>query len=137
VHPGGHARNHVFNQHGHVWQEEPYTHGSRLLGDNPLSEWKGTQIGHGPTNHFDVLLQNGAGGKFKVQGDYLFRDQASFYFDGGIWGLLRVGATTQTTTTTGGTTTGGTGGTAVMSTDGCTVDAKTGETVCPTSTVTP
>jgi hypothetical protein len=46
-----------------------------------------------------MVLKNGAGGKFLVPGDYLFRDLASFTFDGGMWGILRV---------TGGT--GDTGG---------------------------
>jgi hypothetical protein len=92
LHPGGHPRNHVFSLAGHTWEEEPYLPGSRELGHNPLSEFKGSQIGHGPTNHFDMLLKNGAGGRFRVQGDYLYRDQASFYFDGGLWGIMRVGA---------------------------------------------
>lgn len=90
LHPGGHARNHVFQLHGHVWQEEPYTASSTVIGNNPLSEWKGSQAGHGPTNHFDAVLQNGAGGAFGVPGDYLFRDQASFQFGGGLWGIFRV-----------------------------------------------
>jgi|DewCreStandDraft_2_1066082.scaffolds.fasta_scaffold00032_205 hypothetical protein len=88
--PAGHARNHVFMLHGHIWEELPYINGSLLLGSNPLSEWKGAQMGHGPTNHFDVLLKNGAGGRFGIVGDYLWRDFASFTFDGGIWGLFRV-----------------------------------------------
>ncbi len=91
VAPGGHARNSVFNLHGHVWQELPYTNGSRVLGNNPLSEPKGTMIGHGPTNHFDVLLPS-AGGRSMIQGDYLYRDQTSHHFDGGMWGIFRVGA---------------------------------------------
>jgi hypothetical protein len=33
---------------------------------------------------------NGAGGKFKIPGDYLFRTQQSFQFDGGLWGIFRV-----------------------------------------------
>ncbi len=90
VAPGGHARNSVFNLHGHVWEELPYVNGSRQLGSNPLSEWKGTTIGHGPTNHFDALLKNGAGGLFHIPGDYLFRDQTSHHFDGGMWGIFRV-----------------------------------------------
>ncbi|HEU4451855.1 MAG TPA: hypothetical protein VFR81_02310, partial [Longimicrobium sp.] len=90
--PGGHARNQVFQLHGHIWEELPYIAESRALGRNPLSEWKGSTIGHGPTNHFDVLLKGGAGGRFRRTGDYLFRDQASFHFDGGLWGLLRVSA---------------------------------------------
>jgi hypothetical protein len=89
--PAGHARNHVFQLHGHIWEELPYLPGSRRLGSNPFSEWKGAQNGHGPSNHFDVLLKNGAGGAFGIQGDYLFRDMSSFMFDGGLWGILRVG----------------------------------------------
>lgn len=88
--PGGHARNHVFQVHGHVWEEEPYINGSTQIGSNPLSEWKGAQMGHGPTNHFDVVAKHGAGGNFGIAGDYLYRDQASFQFDGGLWGILRV-----------------------------------------------
>jgi hypothetical protein len=90
VAPGGHARNSVFNLHGHTWEELPYVDGSRRLGNNPFSEWKGTMIGHGPSNHFDVLLKHGAGGRFRVPGDYLFRDQTSHHFDGGLWGIFRV-----------------------------------------------
>lgn len=88
--PGGHARNSVFNLHGHVWEEEPYEGRSLRLGTNPFSEWKGARDGHGPGNHHDVLLRNGAGGKFHTPGEYLFRDQSSFLFDGGIWGILSV-----------------------------------------------
>ena len=90
LHPGGHARNNAFVLHGHIWEEEPYKDNSQELGSNPLSEWKGTQGGHGPSNHFDVLLKNGAGGTFRVTGDYLYRDHGSFGFDGGMWGIFRV-----------------------------------------------
>ncbi len=88
--PGGHARNHVFQVHGHIWLEEPYANNSSVIAFNPVSEWRGSAGGHGPTNHFDAVLQNGAGGAFGVPGDYLYRDQASFQFDGGLWGILRV-----------------------------------------------
>ncbi|MBF6649671.1 hypothetical protein IT781_13770, partial [Methylobacter sp. BlB1] len=44
----------------------------------------------GPGSHFNFLLANGAGGVFATPGDYLYRDQASFQFDGGLWGKLRV-----------------------------------------------
>lgn len=90
LHPAGHARNNVIQVHGHIWEEEPYTASSAVLGSNPLSEWKGAQYGVGPGSHFDLLLKNGAGGRFRVTGDYLFRDQASFTFDGGLWGIFRV-----------------------------------------------
>jgi hypothetical protein len=90
LHPGGHARNNVFQVHGHIWEEEPYTNNSTVLGSNPLSEWKSSQYGIGPSSHFDMLIKNGAGGRFAVPGDYLIRDQNSFTFDGGLWGIFRV-----------------------------------------------
>jgi len=36
------------------------------------------------------VLKYGAGGAFRIVGDYLYRDQASFTFDGGMWGIFRV-----------------------------------------------
>ena len=89
----GRGRNGVFNLHGHVWQREPYVAGavpSQIIGNNPTSEFRGVQEGLGTGNHFDIVVQNGAGGAFKIPGDYLFRDQTSFMLDGGRWGLLRV-----------------------------------------------
>ena len=38
----------------------------------------------------DVLLRNGAGGKFTIAGDYLFRDHVGMGLDNGLWGILRV-----------------------------------------------
>ncbi len=38
----------------------------------------------------NALPINGAGGKFKIQGDYLYRTFASFGFDNGLWGIFRV-----------------------------------------------
>ena len=121
VQPGGHARNHVWNLHGHIWEQEPYADSSRVIGSNPYSEWKGVRDGHGPGEHFDLLPKHGAGGVNRIQGDYLFRDQASFSFDGGTWGVMRVLPPSRATTaeTTGGTTTGT-----------CTVNATTGQTTC-------
>ena len=39
-----------------------------------------------------VTLGMVAGGKAALPKDYLLRDQASFLFDGGAWGILRVHA---------------------------------------------
>ena len=86
----GKARNNVFMLHGHIWEEEPYTNNSTAIGSKPLSELKGAQYGIGPGSHFDLLLKNGAGGRFQVRGDYLFRTMTSFQFDGGLWGIFRV-----------------------------------------------
>ncbi|HLL76133.1 MAG TPA: hypothetical protein VK421_12815, partial [Pyrinomonadaceae bacterium] len=92
LHSGGHARNNVFMLHGHVWQEMPYQTGtaSTVIGFNNNSPWHGSQYGHGPSNHFDVVIQR-AGGAFSIAGDYLYRTFQSFQFDGGMWGLFRVG----------------------------------------------
>jgi hypothetical protein len=88
--PGGHARNDNYLLHGHIWEEEPYISGSQALGSNPLSNWVGSQVGIGPGSHFDFLPKGGAGGRFHVPGDYLYRTFQSFHFDGGVWGILRV-----------------------------------------------
>lgn len=90
VHPAGHTQSHVFDLHGHIWEELPYTSSSTVLGSNPESEWQGARGGHGPSNHFDALPKTGAGGKFSVPDDYLYRDYAAWLLDGGIWGLMRV-----------------------------------------------
>ncbi|HEX8245068.1 MAG TPA: hypothetical protein VF541_16275, partial [Longimicrobium sp.] len=130
--PGGHARNHVFVLHGHVWEQEPYADSSRVIAHNPWSEWKGARDGHGPGEHFEVIPRHGAGGINRVPGDYLFRDQASFGFDFGIWGVLRVlppsSATTQTTS--GGATASPTSTTQSKSRGSCTIDPLTGNTTC-------
>ncbi len=88
--PGGHSRNIVFGLSGHQWDREPYVANSTQLGRNGFSFWEGAHMGHGPSNHFDVLLRNGAGGKFTITGDYLFRDQVGMGLDNGLWGILRV-----------------------------------------------
>jgi hypothetical protein len=90
LHSGGHARNIVFALHGHTWDKEPYVSSSTQIGRNGFSFWEGARAGHGPSNHFDVLIRNGAGGKFSIGGDYLFRDQGASGFDAGLWGILRV-----------------------------------------------
>ncbi len=86
----GHMRNNVFNLHGHFWQDEPYTNNSKSIGNNPLSEFKGAVYGIGPSSHYEVIPVNRAGGARRVAGDYLYRTQESFQFDGGIWGIFRV-----------------------------------------------
>src|SRR5689334_15670359 len=86
----GHMRNNIWNLHGHFWQDEPYTNNSKAIGSNPFSEFKGAQYGIGPSSHYEVIPVNGAGGARRVAGDYLYRTQESFQFDGGIWGIFRV-----------------------------------------------
>jgi len=110
-HPGGIFEAHVFTLHGHGWPEYPYRHQSnpanpdgdpyraiaQVIGDNRLSEWKGQQIGVGPHGHFDFVIEpseevdNGAGGPQRVPGDYLYRSFPAVFFEGGFWGIFRVG----------------------------------------------
>ncbi|HEV2853871.1 MAG TPA: hypothetical protein VHC97_13800 [Thermoanaerobaculia bacterium] len=54
-----------------------------------LNEWRGSRQGHGPSNHFDVLVEE-AGGPFKVPGDYLYRSAPAMHYNLGLWGLFRV-----------------------------------------------
>ena len=133
VQSSGHQRNNIFQLHGHVWQEEPYTttaapqggcyNGVTIIGtpvvcstviadqpfstnvllNNPFSEWEGAQMGVGPSSHFDILPVNGAGGNFRITGDYLFRTHQSFQFDKGLWGIFRVTPSPVVNTVTTGT----------------------------------
>ena len=92
VHPTGHTQAHAFEIFGHPWPERPYVAGtvSTQLGFNPTSELFGVRGGVGPSDHFDALLLDGAGGKFSVIGDYLYKDYPGPRLDAGIWGILRI-----------------------------------------------
>ncbi len=104
--PTGVGRGSTIAVHGHSWQRDPYICpdssdlglagkcapgelGSTAIGDNPLGIELGHQESVTPAAHFDLLLPR-AGGAFGVEGDYLFRDQASFGNLNGLWGILRV-----------------------------------------------
>jgi manganese oxidase len=87
---GGHQRNNVFTLHGHIWEEEPWNPTGTGQAANIFSEWKGSEYGIGATAHFNFIPKNGAGGKFRITGDYLYRTFQSFMFDQGIWGIFRV-----------------------------------------------
>ncbi len=89
VHPGGIGNSETFNLHGHVWQEEPYTHNSTKLGHNSKSQWFGFRDQVGPLNSFDLLIES-AGGKGGIVGDYLYGSMVNLSFQGGIWGLVQV-----------------------------------------------
>jgi hypothetical protein len=96
--PGGIGDNQqVFELTGHVWQETPFTNASTKIGFNPKSMWTGTTSGYGPTASYPVVLQptpdgsgSGAGGKFGVPGDYLYRSWTANQFQAGVWGIFRV-----------------------------------------------
>jgi hypothetical protein len=91
--PGGHNRNQVFTLHGHLWARHPFNNGSTAIDPwNFNTFWHGEQMGHGPTNHINVVPLNGAGGNYSIPGDYLYRDMAPVHVYNGIWGIFRVGA---------------------------------------------
>jgi manganese oxidase len=54
-----------------------------------LTDWQGSRMGHGPGNHYDILI-NSAGGINKVPGDYLFRTYPAMHFRLGPWGIFQV-----------------------------------------------
>ena len=94
VHPGGHTRQQAIALSGHDWNPAPWQPGSRALfnthADAVANAWtiQGAYNGIGPQMAANLLLT--AGGRRAVPMDYLWRSQAAFVFDGGIWGLLRV-----------------------------------------------
>jgi manganese oxidase len=90
VHPSGHTQSHVFEVHGHPWLAMPYTTNSTVIGNNTTSPWIGSRGGVGPTDHFDALVFDKAGGKFNVTGDYLYRSYGGPRMDAGIWGVIRI-----------------------------------------------
>jgi len=86
--PGGHNRNNVFTLHGHLWPRHPFNNGSTEIdGLNTKTFWHGEQMGHGPTNHINVVPLGGAG---PAKGDYLYRDMVPVHVYNGEWGILRV-----------------------------------------------
>jgi manganese oxidase len=115
LHPGGINTNQVFEIYGHNWQEQPYMstgkgcpkpapttqtslwsssrigtkNGCDPLEQDTYSEFQGSRMGHGPTNHFDVLIPS-AGGANKVPGDYLYRTYPAMHYRLGLWGVFRV-----------------------------------------------
>jgi hypothetical protein len=89
VHPGGHTQSHALEVQGHNWPELPFVQASSRLGLRPASEWQGVRHGVGPTCHYDQLIP-AAGGPFKVEAKYLYRDYVAWGFDGGIWGIFWV-----------------------------------------------
>ncbi len=90
VNPGGQNRNHVFGLNGHVWQREPYINNSTRIARSQKSYWTGTQDQLGPSEHYDIIPEFGAGGAFGITGDYLYRDMLPVHFLNGQWGIMRV-----------------------------------------------
>lgn len=96
VHPGGHPRQHGFTLFGHSWEDMPWqweekpgqTEWSQVMTNNTHTAHLGSISGVGPARHLNV--RTCAGGAYRLTGDYLFRTQEAFQFQGGLWGIFRV-----------------------------------------------
>jgi len=91
--PGGHNRNSVFTLHGHLWARHPFNQDSTVIGANLNTAhtfWHGEQMGHGASNHINVIPLHGAGGVTCATGDYLYRDMTPVHAYNGEWGVVRV-----------------------------------------------
>ena len=100
THPFGTGTSQVFSLHGHVWQRNPYTNNSRVIGVNNLSQWLGSRDNHGATDHFDITVDK-AGGEFGRAGDYLYSVFVPLQARQGPWGIFRVGHRNATPTANG------------------------------------
>jgi hypothetical protein len=93
--PDGTSRFGTLAIHGHLWQREPYNGnvaigGPTGIASNPTSQRVGSQEGLGPSSHYDIVLEHGAGGAFRIRGDYLIRMQDAFKNLEGQWAIFRV-----------------------------------------------
>lgn len=94
VHPGGHTRQQAIALYGHAFSPFAATANSKALHATAFDAMKdawtvqGNFHAVGPMMSANLLVQ--AGGQHCLPMDYLWASQASFLFDGGIWGLLRV-----------------------------------------------
>jgi hypothetical protein len=89
MHPEGTGTAQVFTVNGHVWQREPYTANSTVIGNNQLSQWLGSHDSHGGTDHYDIVIDK-AGGQNAVPGDYLYTTFVPNQNALGSWGIFRV-----------------------------------------------
>lgn len=90
THPFGTGTSQVFTLHGHVWQRNPYSTKSTVIGDNPLSQYLGSRDNHGSSDHFELVVDK-AGGEAAKGGDYLYSVYLPSQANLGAWGLFRVG----------------------------------------------
>jgi hypothetical protein len=90
THPFGTGTSQVFTLNGHVWQRNPYSTKSTVIGDNPLSQHLGSRDNHGSSDHFELVLDK-AGGEVGRGGDYLYSVYLPSQANLGAWGLFRVG----------------------------------------------
>ncbi|WP_158542506.1 copper oxidase [Lujinxingia litoralis] len=92
--PSGHPRQHAIGLLGATWPVATAQTGSfsQVLGANESTFYTGSDGGLAAGKASNLIPLHGAGGPFKVRGDFLLFDQASIHFYGGTWGLMRVGS---------------------------------------------
>ena len=90
--PSTHTRNHTFTWHGQLWHANSWKQGTggSVIGPNPLSRPLTTIDGVTAGAHYNILPLHPAGGRFRVPGDYLYRDGPSNSLTSGQWGIMRV-----------------------------------------------
>jgi manganese oxidase len=76
---------HNFTIDGHSWPWEPLMSGSQILSNRAFMSGE----------FVDARLVGGAGGTLQTPGDYFYGDARGPYTRAGLWGILRVFATTQ------------------------------------------
>lgn len=90
--PSGHSRQHALTMHGALWPSLVHAEGSAstVIGERPRGPYIGNQGGIAAGTSWNMIPLHGAGGPFRVPGDYLLRDQVSLFSYGGIWTVMRV-----------------------------------------------
>jgi len=73
-------QNQVFSIEGHEWPFKPNMPGADML----------SSLQFGGSEHLDVFLKEGAGGPFRLPGDYVWQNHRMPYAQAGQWGYLRV-----------------------------------------------
>jgi hypothetical protein len=73
-------QNGMFSVDGHEWPIEPYMPGADMIS---VVEYSGSET-------LDVFLRGGAGGPYRLAGDYLWSNQRLPYTQSGQWGYFRV-----------------------------------------------
>ncbi len=73
-------QNGMFSVEKHEWPIEPYMPGADQIS---VVEYSGSEV-------LDVFLREGAGGPFRLAGDYLWSNQRLPYTQSGQWGYFRV-----------------------------------------------
>ena len=96
AHPFGTGASQVMTLHGHVWQRNPYTKDSTVIGSNNLSQWIGSRDNHGSGDHFEIVIERE--GRKAKPGDYLYIGFVPTQAKQGGWGLFRVGNVNNTGT---------------------------------------